>query len=74
MGALSEEIIKRLFAVPCDHDLVNLGDDAVLSEGAHGENYLILVVLYEEYGPLTHTDSPGSHFWRRLILAVPASA
>jgi hypothetical protein len=33
--ALAEEEVDGLLAALCNHDLVNLGDDAVFAEGAH---------------------------------------
>src|SRR5919107_1214955 len=59
VGALAEEVVEGLLARYCYHDLVHLGDDAVLAEGAHGEDDLILVVLHEQYGLLTHAVSPS---------------
>src|SRR5215216_6279596 len=55
--APTEEVVDSLFAALCDHDIVNLGDDAVFAEGAHGEDDLIPVVL-DEHNGLTHQLPP----------------
>ncbi|HEY6582869.1 MAG TPA: hypothetical protein VIZ60_17295 [Rubrobacter sp.] len=52
--APTEEVVDSLFAAFCDHDIINLGDDGVFAEGAHGKDDLIPVVLDEQNGLLTH--------------------
>jgi len=52
--APTEEVVDSLFAAFCDHDIINLGDNGVFAEGAHGEDDLIPVVLNEQNGLPTH--------------------
>ena len=55
-GGLAEEVVDSFFTVLCDNDLVHFSDDAVLAEGAHGEDDLITVVLDEQNGLLIYHD------------------
>jgi len=60
VGSFAEEIAERLFAALSDHDL---GDDAVLAEGAHGEDDRDQVVLDEQNGLPTHqTTLLAAHY------------
>src|SRR5215204_6076881 len=57
--ALAEEVVERFATVPGDHDLVHLIHDTVSAKGVHGENDLVLVILYKQYRLLLfHTRRP----------------